>query len=62
MNALKNLIIALTGWAIAVAVGICNMIFGWGLWPKSWAIVILLNSVGFFVSHMFIALSKTNDE
>jgi drug/metabolite transporter (DMT)-like permease len=45
MEALRKLIIVTFGLAIAICLSIVNMIYGWGVSPKSWGVII---GVGFF--------------
>lgn len=47
---ITKLIASLALLALAVVINIATMIFGWGLEPKSWTVIIL---IGFF-GQMFI--------
>ena len=58
METFRKFLLALIGWIIMVGVGIVVLVYGWGLWPEHWWIVILGNTFGFMVGQLFIAVAK----
>jgi len=53
-----KLAISLFGFSIAIALGICVLLFGWGLEIKSWGWVIWGNIGAAFIGAFFQVLAK----
>lgn len=55
MNIAAQLLLAIAGIVLGLVVSISVMIFGWGLEPKNWLVIIALQS---FCAQLFIEAAK----
>lgn len=62
MKALKNLALAIAGLAISIAGSIMLMVYGWGLTPKNWWIIVPGYLGMSTLAQIFIILAKDNKE
>ena len=60
MDALRRFFLSIFSICLGVACTIITMIFGWGLEPKSWGVIIGIGVFGhiFALTTSFIAVSK----
>lgn len=61
-NALKNFFLAWTGLGISIAGSVIVMVYGWGLAPKNWWIIVPGYLGMSILAQCFIILAKDKDE
>ena len=63
MKLIASLLLILGGVVVSLILAICTMIFGWGLEPKSWIVIIALGLFGQFFAGCMIAVGNhLNDD
>ncbi len=58
MISFAALVIQICGLVINVTFSIINMIYGWGVQPKSWMWILLITPVGQIIGILFLLLAE----
>lgn len=61
MDALRRLLLALLTMALVVVLGVVNMIYGWGVSPKSWGVIIGVGVFGQIFAHIIGIIASHRD-
>jgi len=62
MNTLRKLIVAVVGLFVAISISVIVMIYGWGLEPKNWSVIIFVYFFGQLFAQMLMALATAGDK
>lgn len=58
MKSLRSFALATTGLAISMVVTIAVNIYGWGLTPRNWLVIVPFHLVGLCIGLTFVELAK----
>lgn len=61
MKILRQFLLILFAFAVAIATSVLTMIYGWGLQPKSWPWIICFSLLGHILAQLIILVAKSKD-